>query len=153
MDKQWFSLVYVIFERQPFRPDDWEVGLDALLRCYVDLLPLDNLQPKFADVFVQESAKISTHVFDDPYFHDIFSMDQLPKTDLAFVRVKIVEALIKALKLHGYYHTTPNAPESWIVDRGPIRIFRLSCKNFEIRKDDSENSETVRGLAIGVIYW
>lgn len=153
MDKQWFSLVYVIFEREPFRPDDWEKGLAALVRCYVDIRPQDSLQPKFSDVFVQENAKISSHVFDEPYFHDIFRLDLIPNDDMAFVRVRIVEALVRALKIQGYYRTEADAPHAWIVDRGPIRIFRLSCKNFEVRKDDSENSETIRGLAIGVIYW
>lgn len=153
MDKQWFSLVYVIFESQPFRADDWETGLNALLRCYVDIMPTDSLQPKFGDIFVPESAKISSHVFDDPYFRDIYRMDQMPPSDMSFVRVKIVEALVKALKINGYYRSTPNSHQSWIVDRGPIRIFRLSCKNFEVRKDDSETSEVVRGLSIGVVYW
>lgn len=156
LDKQWFSLVYVIFERQPFRPNDWETGLNALLKCYVDLLPSDPMQPKFADVFVPESAKISSHVFDDPYFRDIFRMDEVDTLDMSFVRVRIVEALIKALKLNGYYRSAPNIPLNWIADNGPIRIFRLSCKNFVVKKDadDAGGEEScVRGLAIGVIYW
>jgi hypothetical protein len=156
LEKQWFSLVYVIFEKQPYRADDWEHGLNALLKCYVDLLPSDPMQPKFADVFVSESAKISSHVFDDPYFHDIFRMDEVATTDMSYVRVRIVEALIKALKINGYYRTAPNAPMAWISDKGPIRIFRLSCKNFEVKKDPNETGEgheSVRGLAIGVIYW